>query len=99
MNIALPEKFSFVTTESVVCNELPTATNLLFKTSTDFSYYIERSANDQKKTCTQVILDYCDSRDMEPSDIAKLISASLRGKIQMEMIEVGLLPEHSTLNW
>lgn len=85
----------------VVPGSIPTLApddNLLFNSASDFSHFIEQTAYKTGKTCTQAILDYCDSKDMEPSDVAKLIGPSLRGKIQLEMIEKGLLPEHNTLD-
>ncbi len=72
--------------------------NLLFRNSSDFSYYIEIMAIQEGSTCTQVILDYCDTRDIEPDDIAKLIGPSLRGKLHLEMISRGLLPENANLD-
>jgi hypothetical protein len=77
---------------------LATSDNLLFTSASDFSHFIEQTAFNEGKTCTQAILDYCDNKDIEPSDVAKLIGPSLKGKIQMEMIEKGLLPEHNTLD-
>lgn len=71
--------------------------NILFKTASEFSHFVEMAAMKEDKTCTAIILDYCDMKDIEPEDIAKLISPSLKGKLEQEMIDAGLLGEHSTL--
>lgn len=71
--------------------------SLLFSSAKDFSYFIEKRSEANNSTCTQTILEYCDAKDIEPEEVSKLISPSLRGKLQMEMIEAGLLPEHNTL--
>lgn len=90
--------FTFVTQDDLAEGVLLKTANLLFNTASDFSHFIEKTALQESKTCTQVILEYCDDRDIEPQDVAKLISVSLKGKIQMEMIDIGLLPEHSILD-
>jgi hypothetical protein len=71
--------------------------NILFKSSSDFSYFIESTAVKSKITCTDCILEYCDSRDIEPDSIAKFVTESLKGKLLQEMIDSGLLPEKNTL--
>jgi predicted class III extradiol MEMO1 family dioxygenase len=71
--------------------------NVLFNNSSDFSHFIESAAKREDRSCTDVILEYCDSRDIEPDDISRLISPSLKGKIEREMIESGLMSERNTL--
>lgn len=71
--------------------------NVLFNNASDFSHFIESAAKREERTCTDVILEYCDSRDIEPDDISRLISPSLKGKIEQEMIESGLMAERNTL--
>ncbi len=90
--------FAFVTANHLNEQDLSLDANLLFTNAADFSYFIEKSARDSNRTCTAVILEYCDTRDMEPGDVAKLISMSLKGKIECEMVEAGMLPERITLD-
>ena len=71
--------------------------NILFNNASDFSYFVEVTASETGNTCTNVILEYCDEKDMDPIDVAKLISPSLKGKIQQEMIDNGLMMEQPTL--
>lgn len=89
--------FTFVTANDIAEGILSRSANLLFNNASDFSHFIEQKAVEEDKTCTAVILEYCDDKDIEPDDVSKLISVSLRGKIQLEMIEAGLLPEHTRL--
>ena len=77
----------------------PLEENLIFRTPTEFSLYIEMAAVKQKRTCTDVILEYCDIRDLDPDDISKLISISLREKIKSEMKELGLLRKTPTIEF
>jgi hypothetical protein len=89
-------KFTVVTTEDLMGYNF-TSSNFLFKSASDFSQYIEMTAAKESRTCTQVIIEYCEDRDIWPADVAKLIIPSLKGKIQMEMIEAGLMDGHATL--
>jgi len=71
----------------------------LFKNASDFSYYIQTTAQREGMTCTQTILEYCDQRDLDPEDIAKLINRSLKEQITLEMQEEGMLPRGSELEF
>lgn len=73
--------------------------NLIFRTPNEFSLYIEMTAVKQQRTCTDVIIEYCDIRDLDPDDISKLISVSLREKIKIEMQELGLMRKTSTIDF
>jgi hypothetical protein len=76
-----------------------TTDNYLFRNATDFSYYIQTTAKKEGMTCTQTILEYCEQRDLDPEDIAKLINRALKEQITLEMQEDGLLPKNSTLEF
>ena len=73
--------------------------NLIFKNASDFSYYIQTTAQKEGQTCTQTILEYCEQRDLEPDDIAKLINRALKEQITIEMQEEGLLPKNNELEF
>lgn len=89
--------FSVFTHADLEENGLKLKDNLLFNNASEFSYFVEVTASDSDRTCTEVILEYCDEKDMDPGDIAKLISPSLKGKLQQEMIDSGLMMEVPTL--
>ena len=88
---------SKITFDEIVNSQISLTDNILFSCANEFSYFIEHNASINQKTCTQMVLEYCDNRDIEPEEISRLISPSLKGKLQMEMVEMGLLPEHNTL--
>ena len=75
------------------------SSNTIFRTATDFSQFVETTAAKSGVSLTQVILDYCDNRDIDYEDIAKLLSANLKEKLAFEMQESGLLPKQSTLEF
>jgi hypothetical protein len=85
--------------ESIMSNSgLKMTSNIMFKTASAFSHFIETEAHKQNKTCMEAVLEYCDSRDIEPDAVSKLINDSLKGKIEHEMIEAGLLDRMSKLD-
>ncbi len=86
--------------EALEMDSLPAMTeNLIFRTANEFSLYVEMSAVKTERTCTDVILSYCEMRDLDPNDISRLVSTSLREKIKIEMQEMGLMPRTSTLEF
>lgn len=89
--------FSVFGSSDIGSGNVKLSDNLLFNNASDFSHFVEVTALRQDKTCSEVILEYCDSKDIEPDQISKLVSVSLKGKIQAEMIEAGLLEQHSTI--
>ena len=69
----------------------------LFKSASEFSQFVELTALSEARTCTSVILDYCEDNDLDADDIQKLISRPLREKIMVEMQEEGYLRKTSEL--
>lgn len=74
-----------------------TTKSKLFKSATDFSFYIEKKATEEGIPCYQVLLDYCDENDIDPEDIAKYVSQSLYDKMEVEFAEMGLLKKKVSL--
>lgn len=73
--------------------------NTIFKTATDFSQFVETTAAKQGSTLTQVILDYCENKEVDYLDVAKLLSPTLKDKLAFEMQQAGLLPKHTVLEF
>jgi hypothetical protein len=92
------ETFVVMTPEVFAGGEVKMTDNILFKTASDFSQFVETEANKQDMSCTDVILAYCDSKDIDPDAIAKLVNSSLKGKLENEMIQSGLMSAHNTLD-
>ena len=62
-----------------------------FNTPTEFSQHIERRAIHTKSTCMDILLEYCTSNDIEIESVNKLLSASLKDKLQAEAQDLNLL--------
>ena len=62
-----------------------------FNTPSEFSQHIERRAVHTKSTCMDILLDYCVTNDIEIESVNKLLSTSLKDKLQAEAQDLNLL--------
>jgi Phage late-transcription coactivator len=69
----------------------------IFTNAIDFSQYIETIAVSENQGYIATILQYCEERNLDPEDIAKYVSRSLKDKLSVEMQEDGLLPKTASL--
>jgi len=79
---------------------ITTSINILrmFKTSNEFSLYIEQVVNERRITHMDAILEYCKENYLEPQDIAKLVNKSLKEKVALNMQELNYLPKKAQLD-
>lgn len=70
----------------------------MFKTSNEFSLYIENKAKEQRISHMDAVLEYCKDNFLEPEDIAKLVNKSLKDKIEMDFREANMLPKQAQLD-
>jgi len=64
-----------------------------FKTSADFSMYIEKQSKNTQSGYIDVLVDYCIKQEIEIESIKKLLTTSLKEKIQVEAEALNLLKE------
>jgi len=62
-----------------------------FQSSTEFSMFIEREAKKRKTTYLDMIVDYCQKKDIEMESITSIITPSLKEKIKFQSNELNLL--------
>ena len=55
-----------------------------FRSSNEFSLYIEEKVNSDKIGYMDAVIQYCEEIDIDIESIAKLINQSLKDKIQIE---------------
>ena len=70
----------------------------MFKTSNEFSLYIEQVVSQKRITHMDAILEYCKENYLEPEDIAKLVNKSLKEKVALNMQELNYLPKKAQLD-
>lgn len=70
----------------------------LFKSSNEFSLYIEMMVQEHKITHMEAVLKYCADNMLEPEDVASKINKSLKDKIELNMRDLNYLPKQATLD-
>jgi len=83
-----------ITNEFMVEKQKPTDVFLItkkFKTSSQFSQFIEKEAVVSKSSCIDILIDYCVKNDIEIESVNKLLSSSLKQKLEVEAQDLNLL--------
>ena len=70
----------------------------LFKSSNEFSLYIEMMVQEYKISHMDAVLKYCEDNMLEPADISSKINKSLKDKIELNMRDLNYLPKQAQLD-
>jgi hypothetical protein len=62
-----------------------------FRSPTEFSIYIEERVSRERIGYMDAIIDYCHTNDVAIESISKLVTVSLKEKIQLEAEEANLM--------
>jgi hypothetical protein len=68
-----------------------------FRSAAEFSQYIETQAQARREDCIDILLEYCQLKDIDPSSVAPLITPSLKDKIQVEAESLNLIKKTSNV--
>lgn len=68
-----------------------------FRSSTEFSLYIEERVGSEKIGYMDAIISYCDEVDIEVDSIGKLVTQSLKDKIQLEAEDQNMMKKRGKL--
>lgn len=69
--------------------------NIITKAS--FTRLIEELVHNQNMGYIEAVLHICDERQIDPSDVGKVISPSIKSKIEAEAMSHNLLPKTNSL--
>lgn len=69
-----------------------------FKTPSEFSFYIEKTANDLNINYIDALLQYCEQHNLEATDINKYINSSLKDKLLEDFQNLNYFPKEPILN-
>ena len=70
----------------------------LFKSSNEFSLYIEMMVQEHKISHMDAVLKYCEDNMLEPAAISSKINKSLKDKIELNMRDLNYLPKQAQLD-
>ena len=70
---------------------------MILNTSKTFSINIENLAKEKNITHMEAVLDYCQRNNLEPDTVGRLISKSLKDKIEANARELNFLPRQAQL--
>ena len=68
-----------------------------FNNSTEFSIFIEREALKRRIGVMEMLLEYCEEKEIDPVAVASMLSSSLKEKIRAEAEELNLLKKTGKL--
>ena len=67
-----------------------------FRTTTDFSIYVEKHAKENQLSCMDVLVEYCIKRDLDIESVATIITSSLKEKIKVEAEQLNMLKKRGS---
>jgi KaiC/GvpD/RAD55 family RecA-like ATPase len=70
----------------------------MFKSANEFSLHIETIVKEKRLSYMDAVLEYCKENYIEPDEVTKLISKSLKDKIEMDFRELNYLPKQAQLD-
>jgi|TARA_R110002074_G_scaffold81684_1_gene182879 hypothetical protein len=70
---------------------------MTLNTSKTFSLEIEKIAQEKNISHMDAVLDYCYRQEIEPDTVGRLISKSLKEKIEANARELNFLPRQAQL--
>ena len=68
-----------------------------FRSSSEFSLYIEERVVKERLGYMDAIIDYCTTNDVEIDNIGSLVTPSLKEKIQLEAEEANMMKPRGKL--
>lgn len=69
----------------------------IIPTKQSFTTKIEKLVRDEKMTYIEAILHLCEESQIDPLDIGKLISPSIKAKVEAEAMKSNLLPKSNSI--
>ena len=68
-----------------------------FASANEFSLWVIKTAAENRKTCMDTIIDYCQERDIDIEAVSKLINKVLKERIRTEAEEANLMKKSARL--
>ena len=68
-----------------------------FLNRSEFTKLVEKAVRDDHMTYMDAVLNICDKNSIDPEDVKKFISTSIKDKIEAEAMRLNFLPKGNTL--
>jgi cell division ATPase FtsA len=70
-----------------------------FLNRAEFTKLVEKAVRDDHMTYMDAVLNICDKNSIDPEDVKKFIGAQLQSKLEVEAMDLNLLPKKATLDF
>jgi len=70
-----------------------------FLNRSEFTKLVEKAVRDDHMTYMDAVLNICDKNSIDPEDVKKFIGAQLQSKLEVEAMDLNLLPKKATLDF
>ena len=70
-----------------------------FLNRAEFTKLVEKAVRDFNMTYMDAMIDICDKNNIDPEDVKKFVGAQLQSKLEVEAMELNLLPKKAMLDF
>jgi len=70
-----------------------------FLNRAEFTKLVEKAVRDSNMTYMDAMIDICDKNNIDPEDVKKFVGAQLQSKLEVEGMELNLLPKKAMLDF
>jgi UDP-glucose 6-dehydrogenase len=70
-----------------------------FLNRAEFTKLVEKAVRDNNMSYMDAMLDICDKNNIDPEDVKKFVGAPLQSKLEVEAMELNLLPKKAVLDF
>lgn len=70
-----------------------------FLNRAEFTKLVEKAVRDLNMTYMDAMIDICDKNNIDPEDVKKFVGAQLQSKLEVEAMNLNLLPKKAVLDF
>jgi uncharacterized protein YdbL (DUF1318 family) len=70
-----------------------------FLNRAEFTKLVEKAVRDLNMSYMDAMLDICDKNNIDPEDVKKFVGSALQAKLEVEAMQMNLLPKKATLDF
>lgn len=70
-----------------------------FLNRAEFTKLVEKAVHDRNMTYMDAMVDICEKNSIDPEDVKKFVGTQLQSKLEVEAMQLNLLPKKAALNF